>query len=494
MKLNEAGRKVSKANERKLRAALKEINDILALLDGDEGEEMAESVRSLVEAANLGNWLESRLHLSFTMLADDLFGDGRLTRAERVALSGAIGDALDAFNAAVAESMPQIYQRGRWVDAEPMQDMAEAGDASTRETVIDGEVVPLVERALRRDGTVALRLIEPGWGASGYYAPEVLQRDGPKVFTKALKGFWNHPTAMEEAERPEGDLNALAMELVSDARYEANGPAGPGLYADAKVFGPYREAINELAPHIGVSIRASGPVKWGSAEGREGKIVQGISAAKSCDFVTLPGAGGEIIELFEAARVHSRPEGTRRKPAIVPPTQEGNVNEQQFQEAVSRLETQNQAVAEQNAALAKQNEALVQQAARFREALLLREARDVVQTSLSKETLPDVTRARLVESLAANPPITDAGELDKPAFATRISEAVKAEVTYLTQAAGYGSGRIEGMGPNGLPGGQAPSEDAVKAEAAATASLTESFRALGMSEKEAAIAAKGRGY
>ena len=51
------------------------------------------------EAKAMMEWLESRIHLEFTRIADDLFGDGFLTREERIALSGLIGDALDAFHA-----------------------------------------------------------------------------------------------------------------------------------------------------------------------------------------------------------------------------------------------------------------------------------------------------------------------------------------------------------------------------------------------------------
>ena len=102
---------------------------------------------------------------------------------------------------------------------------------------------------------------------------------------------WDHQTATEEAERPEGSLTTLAGELISDARWQDSGQAGPGLYADAKVFGPYQEAVNELAPHIGVSIRASGRTKQGEAEGRKGPILEQLVAARSCDFVVTPGAG-----------------------------------------------------------------------------------------------------------------------------------------------------------------------------------------------------------
>lgn len=70
--------------------------------------------RPSVEAANLGAWLESRLHLTLTAYADEMYGDGRLTRAERIVLSGAIGDGLTAYTARIEQDAPHLYKRSRW--------------------------------------------------------------------------------------------------------------------------------------------------------------------------------------------------------------------------------------------------------------------------------------------------------------------------------------------------------------------------------------------
>lgn len=71
-----------------------------------------ESVRARAdEARSVGGWLESRLHLCLTQLADDLYGQGLLTRAERLTLSSAIGDGLAAYTARIEADQPQLYQR-----------------------------------------------------------------------------------------------------------------------------------------------------------------------------------------------------------------------------------------------------------------------------------------------------------------------------------------------------------------------------------------------
>lgn len=81
----------------------------------------------VAEARNVGTWIESRLHLSLTQIADEMFGDGRLTREERIALSGAVGDGLTAFTAALEQSAPQLYARDLW--AEPEQVVAAATES-----------------------------------------------------------------------------------------------------------------------------------------------------------------------------------------------------------------------------------------------------------------------------------------------------------------------------------------------------------------------------
>ena len=464
-----AGRVLSKANEGKLRSALAALSEVLSLIEQDE-EKAQEAMR---EAANLGNWLESRLHSLFSEITDNLFGEGRMTREERIALSSAIGDALDAFNAVVVEKVPQIYKRSPWADSP--EDVMQT--AAVAEAAIGAEFVPLVERAVRRDGTIPVKLIQPGWGSSGFYPAEVLERDGPVVFPAGTKMYWNHPTLSEEAERPEGDLRNLAAELVSGARWEPSGAAGPGLYADAKVFGAYQEAVEELAPHIGVSIRAAGRAVAGEADGRTGRIVQQLVNARSVDFVTEPGAGGRIVEMFEAARRGVSTQGRKGAEA-----QEGSIDNGalQAQEAIQMEELQAQLAEAQ-----QQIEELRTANARLAEALVLRDAHALAGEVLAEANLPDVTRRRLLGQVATNPPVGEDGQLDALALRQRVQEAITAEQQYLAEAAGYGAGRIQGIGGQQAQGNQVD-------EAAVQARMAEAFQALGLSEASARAAANGR--
>lgn len=86
----------------------------------------------------------------------------------------------------------------------------------------------------------------------------------------------------------------------------------------------------------------------------------------------------------------------------------------------------------------------------------------------------------MLESLPKAAAIKD-GKLDQAAFEVKIAESVRAEVEYLTKAAGLG--KITGLGESG--GGD---EDAAKTQK----SLEESFRRIGLDEKAAKLAAQGR--
>lgn len=80
----------------------------------------------------LAEWLEARIHLNFTELADMLFGDGYVTRAERIALSGLIGDALDVFHAGLVSdaSLTDVRTRQRWDPAPPAPEPPAGGSGA----------------------------------------------------------------------------------------------------------------------------------------------------------------------------------------------------------------------------------------------------------------------------------------------------------------------------------------------------------------------------
>jgi hypothetical protein len=326
--------------------------------------------------------------------------------------------------------------------------LAESSDLQ----LLESDYMALSEGCVNSDGVATIKIIAPGWGSSGYYPAEVLERDGPKVFKAGLQQFWNHQTSEEEAARPEGDLDNLAGKLLEDARWDPNHPKGPGLYARAQIYDAYRAPVDNLGPDIGVSIRAMGRAQAGQAEGRQGAIIQEIAAAKSVDFVTKPGAGGAVLQLFESARhtaAHSQA------------TQKGDptMGEKELQEA---------------------NAQLSERLARAEEKIQLREAGDFIAAQLKEAKLPEITKVRMAHDLVIKAPFKD-GKLDEAALKATITAAIAAETAYLVEVTG--GGRITGMG-SAEPAAHKPEED--------QASMKESYMALGYDEKIAAVMAKGR--
>lgn len=80
----------------------------------------------------MGDYLNATIHQTFTCVADDLYKHGFLNREERIALSGAIGEALDTFTKTVADNLAQrpvsydLYDYG-WMSANPAHRQDKAG-------------------------------------------------------------------------------------------------------------------------------------------------------------------------------------------------------------------------------------------------------------------------------------------------------------------------------------------------------------------------------
>ncbi len=307
-------------------------------------------------------------------------------------------------------------------DGDPEGEPAE----ESQDMEIAGDWIALVEGLKGGSDRVKLKIIQPGWGSSGYYPQDVLERDAG-VYVKGTKMFLDHPTITEEKDRPERSLRDLAGVLVTDGQWDPGGSAGPGIYADAQVFGNYKGIVTELGPHIGVSHRAMGKARKGEAEGQKGNIIEQITAAQSVDFVTSPGAGGQILQLFEAAK------GQQIVPIEKKEVQ--TMTEEEIKTLEGKVET-----------LEKEKGTLEILTTRLNESLLLIEAANFVAFELKETQLPDMTRQRLTESLGKNPPIAD-GAIDKDTFKSQIKEAVASEIKYLSEVTA--AGMIRGMGHNG---------------------------------------------
>lgn len=336
-----------------------------------------------------------------------------------------------------------------------------------------------------------IKAIRPGWGSSGYYSEKLLSAI-PDLFENAQM-FWDHPTQSDTYERPERSLRDLAATL-HNVSYQENGTDGPGIYGVADVFEHFVGPLKEMAPYIGVSIRATGFGKEGEAEGREGVIVEGIDQILSVDFVTKPGAGGKILQAFREA-AESNPvddKATILLEGEVSMLENSRKEEEamELKEALEEIKSKDKLLSEKEAELNEKDEKLneaeakvveVEKAleeskaafARLHEATLISRAKAIIEEAVDGTTLIEATKARIKQALEGCVPMKD-DELDEAALNTKIQEAIKVETDYLKQFASFG---VTGLG---------------KALGEKEVSVEEAFANLGMSESAVKIAANGR--
>lgn len=151
-----------------------------------------------------------------------------------------------------------------------------------------------------RPGRFLLQLISPGWGASGYYSPQVLETAAvERIFSRGTHLYLDHPHGDGSGVDENGNRSVkdLAAVLTEDAHV-----AEGALVAEAMVFSSHRQALEEMHESIGLSIRAYADTTYGEAEGRSGTIINSLVESISTDFVTRAGRGGKILAILESAR------------------------------------------------------------------------------------------------------------------------------------------------------------------------------------------------
>lgn len=271
---------------------------ILTEADGAPAAPTAEDFRAVglceADAESAARGLAQGLYLSFedACISRSMFDPQRRNRLDEsrmreVARRFAPVSSLSELEAATAARLREIAAGGQLWDG---------GTASTPRLVerrTPTQVRPhLVESATATaagEGRFSVCLITAGEGSSGVYPAATLQEAArAKVFHEGVHCYLDHPTNSEDMERPERSVRDLAGCLESDATYRSG-----GLYGQMRVFAPYRDLLKEMAPHIGLSIRADGELSESSAGGKP--TVTKITRAHSVDFVTQAGRGGRVV-------------------------------------------------------------------------------------------------------------------------------------------------------------------------------------------------------
>jgi hypothetical protein len=137
-------------------------------------------------------------------------------------------------------------------------------------------------------------LITPGKGSSGVYTEEMLKTYGPQAFTKGTHSYVDHPRDESDIRSPKNLIGVLA----EDARYEE----GVGLVAELDIMPHWREFVEAVAPHTGLSIYAMGE---GDYNEDGDVVVENLipHVQNSVDLVSYPGRPGSKLadKLYEQA-------------------------------------------------------------------------------------------------------------------------------------------------------------------------------------------------
>jgi hypothetical protein len=136
-------------------------------------------------------------------------------------------------------------------------------------------------------------LITPGRGSSGFYGEDMLAEYGPMAFPKGTHSYVDHPKEDNEIRSPKNLMGVLA----EDARFEP----GVGLVAEIEVMPHWKEFVEAVAPHTGLSIYAMGEGKYDDDELVVESLIPHVQ--NSVDLVSYPGRPGSKLadKLYEAA-------------------------------------------------------------------------------------------------------------------------------------------------------------------------------------------------
>ena len=352
---------------------------------------------------------------------------------------------------------------------------------------------------VKEDGTVRVKIIQPGQGSSAFYQKEQLERDAG-IF-KGAHVYWDHPSRREAQDRPERSLRNLTGVITDTPRFDENGREGPGVYGTAHIFAPYRAAVEEMAPYIGVSWRGSGTVASKTVDGKPLHVAERFTRVGSVDFVTKAGAGGKAIPFKESAQdeieqfvskfEYGHTHGDAATFIEWAMEEEGEGVDMADKTELTKMQ-------ESITTLTTEKETLTTENAKLKEGLALRDAKGLISTEVEaynakrltehKAQLPDVTCTRLEEALSKSAPIVD-GKLDENALKIAVAEAIKEEIKYIeTITTSTKRPGITGMGESS----STDAHDRLKATFLETYRRTMPNRSKEELEEMAETAARGR--
>ncbi len=170
-------------------------------------------------------------------------------------------------------------------------------------------------------------LITPGQGSSGFYSEDVLREFGPIALRKGAKSFVTH----NRTENGEPDPFAMWGFLAEDSYYEE----GVGLVGVIEVLPSWRDKVEEVAPHVALSVYVSGEA---DENGNVTKFVEDVQ--NGVDMVSYPGRpGSSLVEQMVESAAQMARESTEPSVTSAVEKEKGITMEKDVEERFAALET-----------------------------------------------------------------------------------------------------------------------------------------------------------
>lgn len=316
-------------------------------------------------------------------------------------------------------------------------------------------------------GELEVTFLTPGFNRSGYryYTKDAIREAVDNGMFNNLKMFMNHQTPQEMSQRPERSVTDWVSTL-KETWVDSNGAAKGKVRVVQSWFSGFLKDLQESGAigEIGLSIFAQGKVKPTRMEGRQTNVVERFQKAMSVDWVTEPGAGGRVDQMWESYQPIAHKE------------QELNVlASMDASEAIKTLKESRPDVLEQLAKQYKDEsdaEARLQEATSAVEGLMEKvaqlekervEAEKVLADSkanqvkdkqlafvveaLGKSGLPQMAKDRIKDALMVSVHSTEDGQFDQTKVEGTLKESVDAETSYINSLVKESGGKgIVGLG------------------------------------------------
>lgn len=236
-------------------------------------------------------------------------------------------------------------------------------------------------------------LITPGKGSSGIYTESMLREHGPVAFPKGTHSYIDHPVKEGEVRSPKNLMGVLA----EDAHYED----GVGLVAELQVMPHWKEFVEAVAPHTGLSIYAMGD---GNYNENGELVVESLTphTQNSVDLVSYAGRPGSGLaeKLYESA-IAAFVENGAATAETETEIMEGTPDMEELKAMLEELNTK-------FAALAETLTTPAEEPAEEVEAVDPVEVAAEVAEAVAEAALPAASRKAVYEAMKAGKPVEDA--------------------------------------------------------------------------------------